>query len=134
MADFTGDQEWRVEDVPPNADNPLPGIWIRAWRGDAPVASGPSWRYATPEQAAAARAEAQAILAWRNGNEALTAVVPEAAGRRFAELVDAVVARRSVARAHGDAAEAARLAGLLGAVGITVQDTDSGTTWRREGA
>lgn len=73
MATFTGDKEWRVEDVPPNADNPLPGIWIRAWRDGQPVESGPSWRFGTPEQAAEARAQAAAILARRNEAEAAMA-------------------------------------------------------------
>jgi hypothetical protein len=76
MPKFTGDKEWRVEDVAPNVDNPLPGVWVRAWRGGEPVESGPSWRCATAEQDAAARAAAAEICAARNAREARAASAP----------------------------------------------------------
>lgn len=69
MPSFAGDKEWRVEDVPPNADNPLPGIWVRAWRGADPVESGPAWRF-TPALEAEHRAAAAKVAAIRNQREA----------------------------------------------------------------
>jgi hypothetical protein len=132
MASFTGDKEWRAEDVPPSLpDAPLPGLWVRAWRDAEPVASGPSWRFATPAQAAAARAEADAIVAWRNACEALTAESTDARHRPFADLVAAVMARRAGAVVAADAGAVARLDALLRAAGVTVEDGPTGATWRR---
>jgi hypothetical protein len=79
MPIFTGDREWLVEELAPNADNPLPGIIVRGHSPDFLPMDGPAWRFA-PDGEAEARAQAARIAEHRNEQEARARAARQAGG------------------------------------------------------
>lgn len=80
MPKFTGNQEWRIVPLPIADDAPLPGLIIRAVRGDQVIADGPSWRFDNEAAKADAIAQAEAIAARRNAEEARIAALLQHGG------------------------------------------------------